>query len=439
MATLIRMPWQNPETCRLFSGVPALPPSCAVDVVSGPVSAGAELHQAAWEGFARRFVPLEESGRLNWIWRRREELPIAEARDEGPVPVRSRVFSEALASYAAAMPAIDESGTAGIQDAEELRRAADRYHANDYEAAGALLDGILNRNPDHAEALFYKARIFHEGRNLPAALDSYARAVKLDPTSANSCGYMAVALSQSDRHDEALKLFHRAVDLDPRSSLWCFYLGVEYYGVALTAEARYYLKAAIRLMPYNLAAYRYLADIYEKVEEPIKAMETLRTAVKILPEDTYSRGRIAAICVSLGWYEQAIREYDGLIKIDRAQAAEHYAKRAACYEALGQYERAEGDYRKADALRPGSLTVRVKLAAMPVHLLKIYEDLVSENPRDEVARYELAQTYLKLGGWREAYAQYLELMSIDAAVAARLLDDITARFPAVKRSLDGES
>lgn len=438
MAISLLRPW---HVATLRAAVASLPPKVPLqeDAVAGPAFFGPDAFNAAWVSIANRMEPYEESvPSKHWAWRQSKPRPAAAREAAQEFAVKTPDLSEAAIAYLQASPVLEESEAPDTAIEAAVRAAAELYKRDNYAAAKIAFDEILEKHPTHPEASYYKARILYDTGKITEALTWFTRALRANPHSAEYCGRTAMALSALGHTEEALQLFHRAVELNPRSGFWCYQLGIQYYGIVKLPEARQYLKAAITLLPQVLGAYRYLADIYIKIEKPLEAIATLKQLLDVFPADVYAHKTLAAVYVSMGSYELALHEYDVLLKCDRNQAAVYHGQRGACYEALNKYEQAETEYAKADALKPGTPSVRAKLNALPVHLLRIYAELVAANPNDEVARYELGITYLKLGGWREAYAQYVALLSLDPGTAKLLLDDILAKYPGVKNILTEE-
>lgn len=128
----------------------------------------------------------------------------------------------------------------------------------DKKAAFAVMETILERQPDNFQALNYVGyTLAEENRDVERAVKLLVRANQLSPNQSYIVDSLAWALFKSGRLDEALKEIRRAVTLgenvDP--SIW------EHYGdialrMGLKDEARKAYKNALDLKPDNADALR---------------------------------------------------------------------------------------------------------------------------------------------------------------------------------------
>lgn len=92
-------------------------------------------------------------------------------------------------------------------------------HFKDYAAALALAEAGIVAAPHYAPMHALRANVLHELGHLEAALESYARAVELDPQYVTGLINSSVLQQQLSRHQEALVSLQRVLALEPNHAL----------------------------------------------------------------------------------------------------------------------------------------------------------------------------------------------------------------------------
>ena len=90
---------------------------------------------------------------------------------------------------------------------EEARSLATKGNA---AGALAVLDALLDEEPDHLAALLFKAQLLLESRASDAALALYERAARTAPRSAEAWNELARCLHALGRHEEGLAAAEQA-------------------------------------------------------------------------------------------------------------------------------------------------------------------------------------------------------------------------------------
>jgi len=122
-------------------------------------------------------------------------------------------FPVALALLVVTLPGTIPDAAA--QPADELGRARQLLEAQRAEEALAVVEGILKRRPDHAEALLVRSTVrFMEG-DLEAGRRDLERCLALDPSLREGWLNLAGLAVAEERYEEALEAFRQAEELDP--------------------------------------------------------------------------------------------------------------------------------------------------------------------------------------------------------------------------------
>lgn len=118
------------------------------------------------------------------------------------------------------------------------------------------------------------------------SLDSYRRAMELDPDNVSCLFYYGVSLIKAEMFEEAKIIFGRTIKLSPDRILHCMscdMLGMALLGLNKLKEAEYFFREAISLNKDYLDAYINLGNLLLKLNRFDEAMEVLKKAYKLDP------------------------------------------------------------------------------------------------------------------------------------------------------------
>ena len=131
---------------------------------------------------------------------------------------------------------------------------------------------------------------------LPEAMQSYCRAIELNPKAAGAYINLGTLYYNEHRLAEAEKCYRAAIEIDPQYSLACFNLGNVHDERGNLEEARQSYEQALRLSPDYGDAHYNLALVYEKLEMRGKAVHHWRAYLKLDPSSpwaSYARQQLA--------------------------------------------------------------------------------------------------------------------------------------------------
>ena len=267
----------------------------------------------------------------------------------------------------------------GVGVLARYREAVDLAGRREFDEAISLLEEILAGNPEMADIWLQLGNLRVRTGGLTGALDSYRRAVELNPTDVTGLlaaatvqlrlqqteeawehGVLAaevartsdgrarahellarIALARRDR-DAARRQAELARDADPTLPLPDF---VEArvlhedgrYAEALPVFERALAEAASRTLTLPELHF-YLGDTLARLDRPAEAEEHFRAELRMAPQDTRTRSALAMLYQSQGESAAAARTIDELLEAEPTPAG--YRLAAQLWEMFGGRRRA---------------------------------------------------------------------------------------------------
>lgn len=348
-------------------------------------------------------------------------------------------------------PAASEA--AGIEKA--LTRASQLLDRGDIQQSIELLEAILKRKPDNAEALFYLGRALSAAGQQVQALAAVKQSAALAPNNIGVRRQLAILYEILDRPDDALAQYRRVISLAPPGSSVArdaersinliiirsqaqqgnfagalalaeaareayaddprglAQLGEVYFGMNRFDDAEKIYKQAIALAPGKALLHYQLGQIHERQKRFAQAKEQYKRAMDLEPKSNHARS--ANIRLML------LRAEELVARNDRAAALKAYQDVLAL------------DARHIVALtRSGELSRELNQLE---EAQKIFEKVVDLTPKDFVARRKLAAIYLQREQLVKAVRQLEAIIVLAAnqpagANAEELLASIKRRYGA---------
>ena len=200
-------------------------------------------------------------------------------------------------------------------------------------------------------------------------------------------------------------------------------------------------KIALELKEEENFLNNFIADEYVNLGDPFNALKHYQLALKEDPQDEYSLEN-AMVCFNdlnkgeeaiaflnsylddfpfseVAWseygqfyfnrknYEEAIKGFDYLLAIN-SSAVGVYASKAACYEALGEYQKAVSVYEEmleleyTKAFTYYRIGLCFKSLKQPTNALTYFQKALREDPQFYLAMMEQSYLYEEIGGMPEA-------------------------------------
>lgn len=212
--------------------------------------------------------------------------------------------------------------------------------------------------------------------------------------------------------------------------------GRELYAQKEYARAEPYLAALAAAKVQYADVYNMLGVVYHDAGQFTKAQAAFEEALRINPAYTEASLNLAVTYNDMGKYVEAKDLYLGALtsstrpgaKLDSfvmGKLANMYAEIAGVFASSGSYDEAIAEYRRALALRPTFIDIRLKLAATMRDAGKGHDALrelkavLAQNPDYLPARIHLGLTLFSTG---------------DVAGATQELQDVVAAHPNERRA-----
>jgi tetratricopeptide (TPR) repeat protein len=193
----------------------------------------------------------------------------------GTVQRRRGKMREAIASYTSALE------RAPLTVSILMDRATAYMALGNDDKAYTDLCNVMDKNPDHQEALCYRAFIYTNRREYAAARADYKRLLTLDPTHENGLLGLALLDQREGRLQAAEQQLSQLVDRYPdNATYWQARANVlieqKRFDLALLD-----LETAIALQPIDAHLYVARAELYLKMKRRTQAKQDLDRAVAL--------------------------------------------------------------------------------------------------------------------------------------------------------------
>jgi tetratricopeptide (TPR) repeat protein len=248
---------------------------------------------------------------------------------------------------------------ASPSDHQDPRRAAEvardfaAAYAHDQagrrDRAEALYRKVLQKVPEHADALHLLGLIAHERGRYPRAVQLIRRALAIIPDFPSAHANLGSALKAMGKRTEAAEAYRRAIALDPdyavaHSNLAAVLLEQGGLGAGLASAER-----AIALAPALVEAHLNRADALSRQRRFEGAETSLRRALELTPERATSHSFLGAVLAELGRYEEAIACHQRAIELQPDDPQSHYAFGRTLLQAQ-ELDAGEASFRRALSL-----------------------------------------------------------------------------------------
>ena len=169
----------------------------------------------------------------------------------------------------------------GALEAEVLANTGNR------DGAVAVLDDILDRQPDNIDLLFARSLLNDRREDIPAVERDLRHILELRPDSARALNHLGYTLTlHTERYDEALDLIERAIAIEPDDPAIIDSLGWVQYKLGMLEEALENLRRAYAEFPNHEVA-AHLGEVLWVSGEEEQAMDVWLDALEQTPDSEH--------------------------------------------------------------------------------------------------------------------------------------------------------
>lgn len=195
-----------------------------------------------------------------------------------------------------------------------LRNAVGLHRRGDVDAAAQIYTDILDREPEHWQALHYLGLARLQQGRLKDADSLLSRSVSIEPRNANAWSDLGSVRVKADTPQEALDPFSRALELSPEHPDALNNMARALRLLSRFDQARPLLERLVSLQPGQPGPLRALADVQTKSGDVASAIDTFQEALKIDPDDPRIRLGLGDACESAGRFRQARMQYLSILR-----------------------------------------------------------------------------------------------------------------------------
>jgi len=361
----------------------------------------------------------------------------AEAQTRSAVAaLTAEAFDRAVALYAEALQRDPNFALAAARMAEA--RLWEHWFVNRLDAAQlrelrATIDHALSIAPDLAAAHVALGTFYYYGEwNLEKAVDEYARALQLQPNSADALRFRGYIYRRQGKWEESTAELNKAAELDPRDASVWENIAVTYLSLREWSEAKRMALRSLALEPHSVLAQRVVLLAYVNGDGDLDAAARLEkdmepgTRLRVIS----ANGNLGVVVGERPYIAAMQRDFAAALKSwandssDPSQHRERLAARAALGVLAGDAANRTGETEEARGL----LEARLR-----------------ERPDDRAAMTQLSWVYLALGRNDDAIrmaeaatrALPIEVDHLTGPIVAAGLAEVRARAGDAKRAVAG--
>ena len=256
--------------------------------------------------------------------------------------------------------------------------------------------------------------------NHDLAIDSFRRAVQIDPTLTSAHKKLAQCLSAIGKNDEVDEAFENYLDRDENAALVAE--GAEHWRAGRITDAESTLKSALKKNVNNVDAMHFLALIYHDENKKLNDAEALlRKATEIAPDFKQAIASLGRLLLDNGKWSDAIQAYEKLIEIEPTDD-KAWAGLGRSLSLAGQVEKAVTAYEKSLALNSASPNVHMAYA----HSLKTVgnqKEALVEYRESIKLRPELGESYWSMANLKVFQFEASEIEAMEFQIKSSELSD----------------
>ncbi len=213
-----------------------------------------------------------------------------------------------------------------------------------------LWTDVLEKYPKAEAPLSDRSFAYLDANDLQAALDDSRRLTELNPNSPAHFNQYGYVLNLNGRYDEAISELTKGIGIDPAYYRLYVNRGVSYSHKQMYNEAVKDYSKAIGLNPGDAMTYLNRGGIYtDNLNRPEEGMKDFKKVLELQPNHLDAMINIGVACYKLQKFDEAIVQFDQVLKRDPKNAKAYYMK-AISYNAKGDFMNAYNNALQARSL-----------------------------------------------------------------------------------------
>jgi predicted O-linked N-acetylglucosamine transferase (SPINDLY family) len=261
--------------------------------------------------------------------------------------------------------------------------------------AQAICREILERQPEHLDALFLSADIAAKSGDSDRALQTYRKVLELKPDHAPvyyKCGNL---LKDRGQMDAALASYDRAIELDPEYAHALCNRGfvlerLEQWNAALESYDR-----ALSLTPGDALAHFNRAGVLRQLARQEEAVASYTQAISVKPDYFEAYSNLGFLLIELNRFDEALASHAKSIEINPCFAPTHFG-RGMVFQERKEWDAALASYDRAIEIDPGNALAHCNRGGLLIEL-KQWSAARSSLERAIALKPDLAAAYYSIG------------------------------------------
>jgi putative PEP-CTERM system TPR-repeat lipoprotein len=287
-----------------------------------------------------------------------------------------------------------------------------RLRQSDYDAALKAIDSLERKLPDKPLAAELRGGVYAARRDMPAARQSFEKALSLDPLSFPATAGLANLDLLERKPDEARKRYDKLLAADPKNlAARLAVADVRAAAGASNDEIASLLSEAIKLNPDEVAPRLFLVELWLRARDPKAALSAAEQAAAAMPDRIEVLDALGRAQAASGDFNGAIGSFNRLAVLQPGSPAPQL-RLADTYRMQGNVDAARQSFNRALEVAPGFIPAQVGLARLEVSASKpdvamaIARRIQGDRPKESIGYTIAGDIEASRKNWPAAITSY---------------------------------
>lgn len=269
-----------------------------------------------------------------------------------------------------------------------------------------------------AEDYYADGSTLLEQQNYQAAIESFNKAIELDPNYALAFNDRGVANYHLNNLQTAQEDYSKAIELDPNYAYAYHNRGIVSVDLNQNNEALADFNRSIELDPSYVSAYNYRCYVYNNLGDSQRALTDCNKAIELDPSYSYAYHNRGIANYNLGKRQEALADYNKAVELNPSYA-NSYVGRGLTRHDLKDLPGALADYNKAIELDPQNV-IAYNNRCYVRNDLTDYQQAIADcnkaielNPNYALAFSNRGNAYYFQNDYQNALADYNQAIELD--------------------------
>jgi protein O-GlcNAc transferase len=232
-----------------------------------------------------------------------------------------------------------------------FQSALQLYQTGHFDQAEESCRRLLEKRPDHADALQLLGLLSHRTGQADAAVELIRKAIAANPRVQEYYNNLAVILTTQGRLEEAVAAYRNALALKPDNAQCLHNLAIALRQMNRLPESLKALDQSLALKPNFAQAHHNRGKALEGLGKRAEALAAYRQALALKPDLAEAHSSLGALLVDLGQAHEAVAACSRALELD-PKLADAYSNLGNALGALGRGDEALAAYQRAVELDP---------------------------------------------------------------------------------------